>query len=208
MRDLADVVDATVGDTLRDDTLPAMAERVLTAAPPRFALAGLSMGGYLAFEIMRQAPERVERLALLDTSARPDTPEQTAGRHAAIAASERYPLEALARSSLAGLLHPDAPGHVRDAVVAMSLGVGAETYRRQQRAVMARPDSRPLLGRIAVPTLILVGAYDTLTPPPLATEMHAGIAGSTLTVIDDAGHLPTMEQPDAVTAALRDWLRR
>lgn len=206
-RDLADIAACTIGDTLQDGDLPAMAARILAAAPERFALAGLSMGGYLALEMVRQAPGRIERLALLDTSARADTSEQTAGRHAAIAASERYDYAMLSRKSVAQLVHTDATEAVRDTVVAMAIRVGPEVYRRQQRAVMARPDSRPLLARIAVPTMVLVGAQDALTPPALAQEMHAGIAGSTLVMVADAGHLPPVERADAVTAALRGWLR-
>lgn len=206
IRDLAEVARVMVGDTLSDDSLPGVARRVLAAAPERFALAGLSMGGYLAFEILRQAPERVTRLALLDTSARPDTPEQTEAREAAIAASERYDFAALARAGLASLVASDASDEARAAVVAMSVRVGAETYRRQQRAIIARPDSRPLLLQIAVPTLVLVGAHDQLTPPALAEEMQAGIAGSQLHVIPGAGHLSALETPGPVNERLRAWL--
>lgn len=205
-RDLADIAETSVGDTLQDDGLPAMAERVLASAPPRFALAGLSMGGYLAFEIMRRSPERVLRLALLDTSARPDTPEQTETRRQAIAASERYDFAALARASLVTLVAPDAPEDVRDAVVAMSVRVGPDAYRRQQRAIMERPDSRPTLGAIAVPTLVLVGEEDRLTPPPVAQEIADGVPGVTLARIAGSGHLPALERPNAVTNAMRRWL--
>ena len=207
VRDLADVADPSIGDTLNDDSLTAMAERVLATAPPRFALAGLSMGGYLAFEIWRQAPGRVLRLALLDTSARPDTPEQTAYREQAIK-SARGPVDfaRLARIGLDQLLHPGTGDAVRDAVVAMSVRVGAERYVAQQRAIIGRMDSRPTLETIAVPTLVLVGAGDTLTPPPLAEEIAAGIPHARLATIPDAGHLPTMEQPAIVSEHLRRWL--
>lgn len=206
LRDLADIAEMSVGDTLHDDTLPAMAKRVLASAPPRFALAGLSMGGYLAFELMRRAPKRVLRLALLDTSARPDTPEQTETRRQAIAASERYDFAALARTSLAQLVAPDASEEVRDTVVAMSVRVGPEVYRRQQRAIIARPDSRPSLAAIAVPTLVLVGEEDRLTPPAVAEEIRHGIAEATLVRVPRSGHLPALERPGEVTDALRRWL--
>jgi pimeloyl-ACP methyl ester carboxylesterase len=206
IRDLADIADIQVGDTLQDDSLPAIARRILDAAPDRFALAGLSMGGYLSQEIMRQAPERVTRLALLDTSARPDTPEQTAGRRAAVEATKQYDYTMLARMSLPGLIAAEAPDHVRDAVVAMSVRVGPEVYTRQQEATAVRPDSRPLLPTITVPTLIVVGALDTLTPPHLAEEMRDLIPGARLEVIPGAGHLPPIEKPDDVTAVLRKWL--
>lgn len=139
-RDLADIADVTIGDTLQDDSLPAMAQRVLATAPERFALAGLSMGGYLAFEILRQAPQRVTRLALLDTSARADTPEATKTREDAIAAVGKVPYEKLCWASLPRLVAEDASETVKQAVVAMSLRVGPDTYIRQQRAIMARPD--------------------------------------------------------------------
>lgn len=203
---LADIAEMSVGDTLLDDTLPAMAERVLASAPPRFALAGLSMGGYLAFEIMRRAPGRVLRLALLDTSARPDTPEQTETRGQAIAASERHDFAALARTSLAQLVAPQASQEVRETVVAMSVRVGPDTYRRQQRAIIARPDSRPTLSTIAVPTLVLVGEEDRLTPPAVAEEIKDGIAGATLVRVPGSGHLSALERPDQVNDALRRWL--
>ena len=207
IRDLADVVECQVGDTLSDDSLPAMARRVLDAAPARFALAGLSMGGYLAFEILRQEPERVERLALLDTSARPDTPEAIAQRHAAIAAVAQHPYRALAEASLPRLIAPDASAEVREAVIEMSLRVGPEVYAAQQRAIMDRPDSRPLLAGIAVPTLVLVGEKDVLTPPEIAKEIAAGISGAKMHEIAGSGHLSTMEYPDAVNAALHRWLK-
>ncbi len=206
IRDLSDIAEITVGDTLQDDTLPAMARRVLAAAPERFALAGLSMGGYLALEIIRQAPARVMRLALLDTSARADTPEQTQVRQDAIAAIAKVPYEKLARASLARLVAEDADAAVRQAVVDMALRVGPDTYVRQQRAIMARPDSRSLLEEIPVPALVLVGAKDVLTPPELAREMAAAIPSAALVEVPGSGHLSTMERPDAVTAALRAWL--
>lgn len=206
IRDLADVAAMTVGDTLHDDSLPAMATRVLAAAPDRFALAGLSMGGYLAFEILRQAPERVTRLALLDTSARADTPEATQGRHDAIAAVAKHPYRALAVASLARLVAPSASQIVRDQVVDMSVRVGPDAYVRQQRAIMARPDSRPLLPEIRVPTLVLVGDEDVLTPPALAEEMAGAIPQATLVRVPGSGHLSPLEAPAAVTAALRAWL--
>ena len=206
VRDLGGVADIDVGDTLKDESLPAMARRVLANAPARFALAGLSMGGYLALEIMRQAPERVDRLALLDTSARPDTPEATKTREDAIATVAKVPYEKLAWSSLARLVAPDASDAVKQAVVDMAVRVGPETYVRQQKAIMARPDSRPMLANISVPMLVVVGEKDVLTPPELAREIADAVPGANLVEIPGSGHLSTMERPDAVTAALRQWL--
>lgn len=207
-RDLADIAAVTIGDTLQDASLPEMARRVLAGAPDRFALAGLSMGGYLAFELLRQAPARITRLALLDTSARPDTPEATRLREDAIATVGKLPYEKLCWASLPRLVAPDASDAVKQAVVDMSMRVGPETYIRQQRAIMARPDSRPDLAKIAVPTLVLVGEHDALTPPDIAREIAAGIAHATYVEIPGSGHMSAMERPDAVTAALRTWLAR
>ncbi|PAX07785.1 alpha/beta fold hydrolase [Sphingomonas lenta] len=205
---LSGPADMRVADTLQDDSLPAMAARVLADAPDRFALAGLSMGGYLAFEIMRQAPERVQKLALLDTSARPDTPEQAEKRADTVAALDRIGMGGVMQAGLDTLLAAGASSELRRAVVAMGERVGADAYRRQQRAIAARPDSRPMLFQIAVPTLVLVGEEDALTPPAVAREMADAIPHATLVQVPGSGHLSTLERPDAVTAAMRDWLAR
>lgn len=204
---LADVAACTVAETRLDASMAAIAARILAVAPPRFALAGISMGGYIALELMRQAPERVTRLALFDTSARPDTPEQTANRRAAVAALDKASLETLGRLSLANLVAPDAADQVKDAVVAMGVRVGRDAYVRQQAAVIARIDSRPHLAAIAVPTLVAVGERDILTPPALAEELSDGIPGATLHVIPGSGHLPPIERPDETAALVCDWLR-
>lgn len=203
---LAGTASCHVAETRLDDTITNIGVRILTIAPPRFALAGISMGGYVALEIMRQAPDRVTRLALFDTSARPDSPEQTAGRRAAVAALDKAPIEVLSRHSLPQLVAHDAPDHVKDAVVAMGVRVGRAAYARQQEANITRLDSRPHLARIAVPALVVVGEHDILTPPDLAGELAAGIPAAKLHVIRDSGHLPPIEQPDATAALLRAWL--
>src|SRR5487761_2801284 len=179
---LGDVAEPQVADLTQDDSIAAMVRRLLAAAPPRFALAGLSMGGYCAFDVMRQAPECVERLALLDTGARADTPEQTSRRRGLIELAEN------------------------GEVTAMAERVGKDAFLRQQKAIMGRVDSRPSLGSIRCPTLMLCGRQDALTPPDLAEEIAAGIPGARLDLIDNCGHLSTMERPDAVNAELRQWL--
>jgi pimeloyl-ACP methyl ester carboxylesterase len=199
-----------VADLTHDDSLGAMAERALRALPAeaRLSVCGLSMGGYVAFEIMRRAPGRVARLALFDTSARPDTPEQTRRRRGLLSLSESGMFRGVTPRLLPQLL---APAHVAGPlgaeVMAMAERVGRPAFHRQQRAIMHRPDSRPDLATIAVPTLVGVGEEDALTPPHLAEEMAASIPGARLARIPGAGHLPPMETPDAVTLLLRDWLR-
>ena len=197
-----------VADHRRDDSVEAIARRILQDAPPRFALAGLSMGGYIAFAMLRQAPERIVKLALLDTSARPDMPEQTAGREIQIAMAQSGRFAELPEQSIERYLHPDHQSDpvLTDLVRRMAEDTGAEAFVRQMRAIMGRPDSRPLLGAIRCPTLVLVGDGDVATPPEVAREIAAGIAGSTLVVVPQCGHLSTLERPQEVNAALSDWL--
>jgi pimeloyl-ACP methyl ester carboxylesterase len=192
----------------RDDTVSAIAQRILADAPPRFALAGLSMGGYIAFEIIRQAPERVDRLALLNTNARDDSPEAQEKRRANIALAESGRFDEAIELVWPMLVHPDRHNDalLKQIHVAMCHDVGAEAYVRQQRAILARADSRPLLGSIRSPTLVLVGEQDELTPPFLSEEMAAGISGAKLVKVPHCGHLSTLEQPDAVNAALVEWM--
>jgi pimeloyl-ACP methyl ester carboxylesterase len=185
-----------------------IAASILAAAPPRFALVGLSMGGYLALTIMRMAPERVAKLALLDTSARPDRPEQTERRHAQIALAQagRFGevVDALFPIFVHRSRHDDA--ELRRIVRLMAEETGPQAFERQQRAIMARPDARPLLASIRCPTLVLVGEGDELTPPALSQEIADGIAAARLVVVPQCGHLSTLEQPDAVNRALSGWM--
>lgn len=200
--------EATVADLTRDDTLAAMAGRALAAAPPRFALAGLSMGGYVAFEIMRRAPERVRRLILFDTSARQDTPQQARRRRGLMALTRSGQFRGVTPRLLPQLVHPDRVSEqpLAGEVMAMAERVGKAAFLRQQAAILGRPDSRPDLPRVAVPTLVAVGAQDALTPPEFAREIAAGIPGARLEIIADCGHLPTMERPAEATALMRDFL--
>ena len=199
----------TIAGIASDDTMAAIAGRILAAAPGRFALAGLSMGGYIAFEILRQAPERVDRLALLDTSARPDTPEQTRRRNDLIALARSGRLDEVADQLFPLLVHRSRHGDpgARELVRRMADETGPEAFVRQQQAIMGRPDSRPGLGAIACPTLVLVGDGDELTPPALSAEIAAGIPGADLVEVAGSGHLSTLDQPEQVTRALVEWLR-
>jgi pimeloyl-ACP methyl ester carboxylesterase len=198
----------TVADHRRDDSVDAIARRILAEAPPRFALAGLSMGGYIAFAMWRQAPDRIERLALLDTSARNDTPEQTERRRGAIAKAEAGQFDAVFEAFYPALVHKNRHGdaELKRTVRGMADATGVEAFIRQQKAIMGRPDMRPELAKIRCKTLVLVGEGDDLTPPPLAQEIAAGIPGAQLAVIPDSGHLSTLERPEPVTQALVEWM--
>lgn len=200
----------TVPNHTLDDTMAAIAGRILDAAPPRFALAGLSMGGYIALEIVRQAADRVERLALLDTGARADPPEALDMRRKRIALAEGGRFDEVIESTWPMLVHPDRRGDAALKAIhtAMCRDVGVEGYVRQQKAIIARVDSRPLLPMIRCPALVLVGAQDELTPPSLSEEMAAAIPGARLVKVPDCAHLSTLEQPDAVTEVLVAWMRQ
>jgi pimeloyl-ACP methyl ester carboxylesterase len=197
-----------VADHRRDDTMADIAKRILADAPPRFALAGLSMGGYIAFAMLRQAPERIARLALLDTSARPDRPEQTPEREKLIAMAQSGRFADVTEMLIPRYIHPSRYDDeaLKQTVRDMAADTGAEAYVRQVRAIMGRPDSRPLLAAINCPTLVLVGEGDAATPPELAKEIAAGISGARLVIVPGSGHLSTIEKPDAVNAALAEWL--
>lgn len=198
----------TIASTLEGGTMAQMAAAILRDAPPRFALGGISMGGYIAFEIMRQAPERVERLTLLDTTARPDAPEQTQQRQALIKRVADGQLETVMREISPRLLHPQHKNNqaLIDIQVRMGLQIGAEGFVRQQKAIIGRADSRPDLPGICVPTLVLVGDRDPLTPPIRAREIASALPGAHLVIIPECGHASTLEQPEAVNTALADWL--
>lgn len=199
----------TVADHRRDDSIAAIAERILAHAPQRFALAGLSMGGYIAFEIVRRAPERIAKLVLLDTSARPETPEQSERRRIQIDMARQGRFADVAPQMYAVLSRPAGMGDekLQQVIRAMAEDTGPDAFVRQQTAIMARADSRPTLGTIRCPTLVVVGDDDRLTPPALAEEIAHGIPGATLAVVPDCGHLSTLDQPARVTALVLDWLR-
>jgi pimeloyl-ACP methyl ester carboxylesterase len=198
----------TVADHTRDDSMSGIAQRILSLAPPRFALAGLSMGGYVAFEVLRQAPERVVKLALLDTTARPDVPEQTEQRRRQIEMARTGRFDGIAEllfpRFVAAARHTDRA--LEDIVRTMARDTGAEAFVRQQTAIMHRADSRPMLAAIGCPTLVLVGEQDALTPPDRAAEMAAAIPDVRRVVVPDCGHLSALEQPETVTRALVSFL--
>lgn len=205
---LADIVGVSIADLTGADSIAELASSALTHAPAGpFVLVGMSMGGYVALEIMRQAPERVSALALLSTSARPDTPEATASRKALIAlAAQDFP--AVIEKLLTGMAHPE---HVRTPEVSgvfhsMATALGVEVFVRQQHAIIGRADSRPTLKDIHCPTLVLCGRQDLVTPLEEHQTLTSGIAGAQLKVIETCGHLTPLEQPAQVTEILREWL--
>lgn len=205
---LGGIADITVANHRRHSTMAGIARSILEAAPKRFALAGLSMGGYIAYEIVRQAPARVTRLALLDTGSRADTPERTAARRQLIALAERKGIIAAQRQLMPVLIHKDrlADKPLVSTIEQMAVDTGLAAFKRQQAAIIARPDNRPFLPGIRVPTLVLVGREDALTPVELAREIADGIPGARLKIIPDCGHISTLERPAAVNRALRAWL--
>ena len=198
----------TVASTLEGQRIEEVAASILRDAPPRFALAGISMGGYICFEIMRQAPSRVLKLALIDTSARPDTVEQTDARLQALAQA-RTRFMAVALLTLSSLVHPRRRNDpdLLDINRRMARAVGLEGYERQLRIAISRPDSRPFLSEIEVPTLVLVGDCDPLTPVPHSQEIASVVRGAKLNVVPDCGHLSPIEQPGQVSEALVQWIR-
>jgi pimeloyl-ACP methyl ester carboxylesterase len=198
----------TVANHIRDDNMGAIARRILAEAPPRFALAGHSMGGYIAFEIVRQAPDRVGKLALLNTQARPDTPEATARRRVQIGRAQAGEYHAVLDELFPNFVHPSRDGDsaLRKLVHDMGDDVGVEAFVRQQTAIMGRADSRPTLARIECPTLVLSGDEDNTIPNSLSKEIAGGIHGARLVILPNCGHLSQVEQPEAVAAALVDWL--
>jgi pimeloyl-ACP methyl ester carboxylesterase len=197
-----------VANHIRDDSMAAIARRILTEAPPRFALAGHSMGGYIAFEIMRQAPERVAKLALLNTQARPDTPEATARRRGMVTRAQGGGYRAVVDELWTNFVHPSRSGDasLRQVVHDMADDVGVEAFVRQQNAIMTRPDSRPTLTAIRCPTLVLTCDSDNTVPNELSQEMTDAIAGSWLVTLENCGHLPQLERPGQTAEALMEWI--
>jgi pimeloyl-ACP methyl ester carboxylesterase len=206
---LADLAEIRIADHTRSETMAGVASDILAATPfASFALAGLSMGGYIALEMMRQAPQRIAKLALLDTAAGTDQPEQTQRRLGFIDLAERGEFLGVTEALLPLLIHPSRLSEqaLTNIIRSMARNIGKEAFVRQQRAIMSRADSLPLLASINCPTLVLCGRQDALTPLSRHEQIASGIAGSQLEVIEDCGHLSTLEMPAAVNAAMRRWL--
>ena len=198
-----------MADFTAQDSISAMAASVLAAMPPRFALAGQSMGGYVALELMARAPERVERLALIDSRAGGDAPEERSRRRGLIELAQKGSFKGVTPRLLKQFVHPSrlADGDPLAAeVAAMTLRVGRDAFIRQQQAILGRADRRGLLPSIACPTLVLCGRQDQLTPLDFHSEIADAVPDSTLVIVEDCGHLAPMERPEAVSAAMRTWL--
>lgn len=190
------------------DSMTALAEAFLRAAPPRFALAGLSMGGILAMEVLRQAPERVERLALLDTNPRAEVPEVQARREPQITRALTGGLAQVMRDEMKPNYlapGPDQPA-ILDLCMDMALSLGPEVFARQSRALRDRPDQQATLAAFTGPALVLMGAEDRLCPLDRHELMHKLMPQSRLVILPGAGHLPPLERPIETACALRDWL--
>ena len=205
---LGGVANTVVVDLTQQSSIEEMAQSVLAEMPDRFALAGLSMGGHVAFEVLRRVPERVVALALLGTTARPEAPDDTSRRGDLLELQEKRRFRGFTGPLLALMLHPSRLGDaglVQD-VTAMAQRVGKTGFLRQQRAVHRRRDSRPDLPGIRCPTLVLCGRQDALAPVAAHQEIAAAIPRARLEIIEACGHLSPLEQPEAVTAALRRFL--
>jgi pimeloyl-ACP methyl ester carboxylesterase len=191
------------------DTLPAMADALLAAHPGPLLLAGTSMGGMVAMHAALRAPGRVRGLALLGTSARADTPELLKLRSDAVVLFEQGRVDEVVRPNVLLAFHPanQRDEALVEAYLAMMRRAGGAALARQNRAVMARPDLRAQLPRVACPTLVVCGEADLLTPPEHAREIAAAVPGATLHLLPGAGHLLTMERPAEVAALLAGWLR-
>jgi len=198
----------TIADTCHDDTVAGMAARLLRDAPEEFVLLGTSMGGYVALEVVRQAPRRVRALVLVSTSARGDTLEQLAARERQSRLVEDGGFDRLVDLAFPGVV---AQQHETDPALlevwrSMTRAVGAEVFLRQQRAVMGRADARELLATIGCPTTVVHGADDRLIPVEMGAEIAGAIPGAELTVIEDAGHVVFLEQPEVMASVVADVL--
>jgi pimeloyl-ACP methyl ester carboxylesterase len=203
---LADVASVEVGDVTTADTVSGMAAAVLDGAPPRFALAGLSLGGIVAMEIIRIAPQRISMLALLDTSHNLPTPSQVATWELFedLTRSGRFE-EVTGRYLLDSLLHHQTP-EAKALVLDMAASVGPESFLNQNAAMPTRPDNRSVLPTITVPAMVLCGSEERVCPVSIHEEIAASIPGARLVVVPGAGHLSTIDQPELVTHAMRRWL--
>ncbi len=198
----------TVASTMGGKTVRDITAAILESAPPHFALAGFSMGGFVSFEIMRRAPERVKKLALLDTVANPFPADGIEGRREMVEQARTGDFTSLLSKMYSEMVHPSCKDDpkIREIGVRMGLTVGVDAFDRQTEALISRADSRDTLAEITVPTLVLVGDSDPLVSLDRSKEMAAGISGSKLVIVPECGHFSTLEQPGAVNRALIEWI--
>ena len=206
--DLADITDVIVPELWHHDTVGAIAQDILDAAPPSFALLGFSMGGYVAFEMFRRAPDRIERLALIDTQAAPDPPDTAARRRAFIEQTKLGRFHGVHSTLLPQIIHPSRleDAAVTQPILDMAKEIGGDGFVREQQAILSRADSRSLLVDIEVPAVVIVGRQDQATPLHQAEQMATDIANARLVVLEECGHVSPLERPAEVSAALRRWL--
>ena len=212
-RTLSALTTVDIADHGTLDSLGKMADAVLERAPARFALAGHSMGGRVAFEVLRRAPERVAAAALLDTAYAPLSPgsegaQEAAGRFALLEIARNEGMRAMGTAWVKKMVHPDRlPDRLLlDSILTMIARKTPDIFAAQIKALLERPDATPLLEKIQCPTLILCGRQDAWSGLQRHEEMAERIRNSRLVVVEDCGHMSTMERPEAVTAALCDWL--
>ncbi len=205
---LGDVAEIVVSEFQTHDSIRSMAESLLASAPPRFAIAGLSLGGYVCQEVMRLAPDRVIGLALLNTSARPDTKDQASRRRSLVERVEKGEFEDVMAMLWPLLVHPERAEDesLRDRYLEMGGHIGGDIFVRHQTAILNRANGVRDLARIKCPTLVLCGREDQVTPLELHLEMAAAIPRADLAVLGRCGHLSTLERPEAVTGILRTFL--
>jgi pimeloyl-ACP methyl ester carboxylesterase len=209
VRNLSDVSQPVVADLTGADTIAALADAAIALMPAgRFAVAGLSMGGYVALEIARRVPGRLAAIALLNTNARADSPESTDNRRRLLAIAERD-FASVNAALLPRLLHPDRLDDARlvKLLEDMARATGLAGFKRQQAAIIARIDSRPHLGAIRAPAMVLAAREDAIMPMEVSEEMARGIPGARLEIVEHCGHVSSIEQPEAVTARLRAWIQ-
>ena len=211
---LADIADVTIADFGELDDLSGMARAALdqVADDPSGRLldvVGHSMGGRVAFELWRVAPERVRSLVVLDTGCHAVAPAEPASRQVLLGVAADQGMAALAEAWLPPMVHPDRRDDptLMAPLTEMVMRATPELHARQIRALLGRPDATPLLAGITVPTLVIVGREDEWSPVPQHETIAAAIPDARLEVIDHSGHMVTVERPDAVTALLREWLR-
>jgi pimeloyl-ACP methyl ester carboxylesterase len=208
--ELGGAVNVIVPELIAYDSMGAMATAALAQAPQRFALGGFSMGGYVALEIMRCASQRVERLALIDTQAGPDSPQATGRRRGFIEQSQLGKFHGVQPSLLPHLVHPSriADPDVVQPILDMGIEIGPEGFMREQRAIMARQDSRHMLADIKVPTVVIHGRQDMSIPLSRGRELAADIANARLVILEECGHMAPLERPREVADALGRWLKQ